>query len=84
MAKLEWTPYYFTMYYQQILLHSIVYKNEVDKSMDKKFRRLYLYKIAFNLIPQQLFCTEAKNIRESRKRNMILKCQGSNVGCVAP
>ena len=40
--------------------------------MDKKFRRLYLHKTAFNLVPQQLFCTKAKNITESRKRNMIL------------
>ena len=28
--------------------------------MDKKCRRLYLQKLAFNLIPQQLFCTKAK------------------------
>ena len=27
--------------------------------MDKKFHRLYLHEIAFNLIPQQLFCTKA-------------------------
>ena len=73
MAKLEWTPHYFTIYYQLILLHSIIYNNEVDKSMDKKIRRLYLHEIAFNLIPQQLFCTQAKTLRESRKRNMILK-----------
>ena len=38
----------------------------------KDLARLYLHKIAFNLIPQQLFCTKAKNVRESRKRNMIL------------
>ena len=38
----------------------------MDKSMDKKFRRLYLHEIASNLVPQQLFCTKAKNIRESR------------------
>ena len=63
---------FFTLYYQQILLHSTVYNNEVDKFMDKRFRRLYLHKIAFNLIPQRLSCTKAKNIRESRKRNMIL------------
>ena len=72
MAKLEWTPYYFIIYYQYILLHSIVYNNEVDKSMDKQICGLYLNEIDFNLIPQQLFCTKAKNIRESRKRNMIL------------
>ena len=41
--------------------------------MDKKFRRLYLYEIAFNLIPQPLFGTKANIIRESRKRNMILE-----------
>ena len=57
---------------------------EVNKSMDKKFRRLYLYEIAFNLIPQPLFCTKAKNIRESRKRNMILKCLCPHVGYVSP
>ena len=34
--------------------------------MDKKFQGLYLHENAFNLIPQQLFCTKAKNIRESR------------------
>ena len=27
MAKLEWTPSYFTIYYQYILLHSIACKN---------------------------------------------------------
>ena len=63
---------YIQSYYQQILLHSTVYNNEVDKFMDKRFRILYLHKIAFNLIPQRLSCTKAKNIRESRKRNMIL------------
>ena len=42
--------------------------------MDNKFRRLYLHEIAFNLTPQPLFCTKAKNTRESRKRNIILKC----------
>ena len=31
----------------------------MDKSMDKKFRRLYLHEIAFNLIPKQVFCTKA-------------------------
>ena len=51
---------YFTVYYQQILLYSIFYNNEVDKSMDKKFRRLYLHKIAFHLLPQQFFGTKAK------------------------
>ena len=51
----------------------------------KKNRRLYLIKTAFNLTPQQLhvFCTRAKTIQESRKRNMILKCLCSHVGCVA-
>ena len=58
------------------------YSLQVDKSMGKKFRRLHLHKIAFNLVPQQLFCTKAKNIRESRKRNMILKCLCPHVGCV--
>ena len=32
----------------------------MDKSMDKKFRRLYLHEIAINLIPQQYYCTKAK------------------------
>ena len=32
----------------------------MDKSMDKNFCRLYLHELAFNLIPQQLFCTKAK------------------------
>ena len=59
MAKLEWTP---------DPLHSIVYNNEVNKSMDKKFRRLYLHEIGFNLIQQPLFCTTAKKIGESRKK----------------
>ena len=49
----------------------------------KKIRRLYLHEITFNLIPQQLFCTKAKTIRESRKK-MILKCLCPHVGCVAP
>ena len=53
----------------------------MDKSMDKK---LYLHEIACNLFPQRLFCTKAKNVRESRKRNMILKCLCPDVGCVAP
>ena len=48
MAKLEWTPKDFTIYYQQIVLHSIVYNNEVEKFRDKNFRRLYLHEIAFN------------------------------------
>ena len=67
-----------------MLLHYIVCNNEVDKSMDKEFRRLYLHEMTFNLIPKQLFYTKAKNIRESRKRNMILKCLFPHVGCVAP
>ena len=49
-----------------------------------KFRIIYLHKIALNLKPQQLFCTKAKNISESRKRNMILKCLCPHVECVAP
>ena len=44
---------------------------------------IYIHEFAFNLIPQQLFCTKAKNIRESRKRNMILKFLCPQVGCVA-
>ena len=28
--------------------------------MDKKFRRLYLHEIAFNLIPQQVFFAQSK------------------------
>ena len=56
----------------------------MNKSMDKKFRRLYLHEIAFNLILQPLFCTKAKNIRESRKRNMLLKCLCPHVGYVLP
>ena len=71
MAKVEWTPSYFTIYYL---------------SMDKKIFRLYQHEIAFSLVPQQLVCTKVKNIRESRKRNMILKCLCPHVGCtcIAP
>ena len=58
MAKLEWTPYFFTIYYQEILLYSIVYNNEVDKSMDKKISQIISTQIVFNLI--QLFYTKAK------------------------
>ena len=75
-------------YYTCILsinpFRSIVYNNEVDKSMDKKFPILYLHEIAFSLIPQEVFCTKAKDIRESKKRNMILKCLWPDVRCVAP
>ena len=49
-----------------------------------KLRRLYLHEIAFNLVPQQLYCTKAKTIGESRKRNMILKFLYPYVGCVTP
>ena len=35
----------------------------------KKFCRLYLNEIAFNLIPQQLFCTKAIYIMKSRKKH---------------
>ena len=51
----------------------------MDNSMDTEFLRLYLQEVAFNIISQQLICTKTKNIWESRKRNMILKCL-----CVAP
>ena len=37
--------------------------------MDKKFRILYLHEIAFNLTPQQLFCTKATNITESQGKD---------------
>ena len=42
-------------------LSPIVYNNEVNTSMDKKFCRLYLREIAFNLIPQQLYYTIESN-----------------------
>ena len=34
----------------------------------------YVYEIAFDLIPQQLFWTKAKDLRQSGKRKVILKC----------
>ena len=55
----------------------------MDQSMDKKFHRLLIHEIAFNLIPQHLFYTKAKKIRKSMKRNMILKGLCPHVGCVA-
>ena len=36
--------------------------------MDKKFRKLYLHKIAFNLIPQQVFCTKAKKYQGVKEK----------------
>ena len=42
---------------------------------------IFRYEISFNLLPQQLFLRKAKNLRESRKRNMILKCLCPHVGC---
>ena len=51
--------------------------------MDKRFPGLYLHEIAFSSVPQQLFCTKANNISESRKRNMILKCLCPHIRCVA-
>ena len=47
----------------------------------KNFEGSIYSEIAFYL---QLFCIKAKNIRESRKRNMIMKCLCPHVGCVAP
>ena len=35
----------------------------------KKCCRFYLHEIDFNLIPQQLFCTKAINIRKPRKKH---------------
>ena len=83
MAKLEWTPEKFTIYHQKILLHPIVYNNGVDKSMDLKKCRLHLHESAFTLIPQQLFCTKAINIRRSSKKHDF-EISMPNVGCVAP
>ena len=54
------------------------------KPMDKKFRSLYLHKIAFNPMPQQLFCIKTKKYQGVKERNMILKCLCPHVGCVAP
>ena len=36
--------------------------------MDKKFGRLYLHEIAFNILPQQLFCTRAKNYQGVKEK----------------
>ena len=55
----------------------------VNKSMDKKNLQIIPTQIAFNL-PLQLFCIKAKNIRESRKRNTILKYLCPHIRCVAP
>ena len=48
----------------------MVYNNEVDKPMNYKFHRfrIYLYEIAFKLVPQHLYSTKATNFRESGKR----------------
>ena len=59
-----------------ILIHYIVHYNEVNKSMGQQFRRLYLHKNAFNLIPQM-----EKN-QKVKEKNMILKCLCPHVGCV--
>ena len=50
----------------------------------KNFCRLYLNEIAFNLIPQQLFCTKAINIRKSRKKHDFEMSICPHVECVAP
>ena len=49
----------------------------------KTFCRSYLHEIAFYLIPQQLFCTKAINIRKSRKKPDF-ECLCPHIGGVAP
>ena len=49
----------------------------------KKLCGLYLLEIAFNLIPQQLFCIKAINLRKSRKKHDF-ESLCPHVGCVAP
>ena len=70
------------IFYYIFLLHSIVYNNEMDKFVNKIFRILYLQEIAFNLIPQQLLCTKAKNIRElKRKYDFAMSMPSCRVCC---
>ena len=65
MAKLEWTPQYFTILF---LLHYIVHDNEVEKPMKSKYHRLlqYLFETAFNLIPQKL-CWKRRNLKSEER-----------------
>ena len=52
--------------------------------MNKKIGRLYLHEIAFSLIPQQLFCTKAKNYQGVKEKKHDFEMSMSHVGCVAP
>ena len=52
--------------------------------MSKNFADIYLYEIAFNLIPQQLFLNKSNKHQEVKGKNMILKCLCPHVGCIAP
>ena len=45
----------------------------MDKSMDKKFHRLLIHEIAFNLIPQHLFYTKAKKYQEVNEKKHDFK-----------
>ena len=65
MAKLEWTPHFTILH---LILLYIINKffftllSITTKWINlyiKKFIRLFLYKIALDLTPQQLFCTKA-------------------------
>ena len=53
--------------------------------MNKKFHRLYLHEIAFDLIPQQLFCTKTKKYQGVKEKKhdfemskLILKITSEN------
>ena len=82
MAKLEWTPQYFTIYSFFTILSMTM---KLEKPMKSKYHRLlqYLFETAFNLIPQKLCWNRAKYFRDSGKRNTILKVLCPHVGCVA-
>ena len=84
MAKLEWTPNILLGLYNKSFFTLLSITLKWESLWIKPFCRLYLNEIAFNLIPQQSFCTKAIYIRKSRKTNMILKCLCPDVGCVAP
>ena len=59
--------------------------NQVMKRINKSIKfifQIYLYKIAFNLIPQQLFWTKAKKFYGAREKKNDFECLCPHVGCV--
>ena len=81
MAKLEWTPEYFIIYIINKSFFTLL-------SITTKWINLWIKKFASTRNWHQFVTTRVilhkkqKNIRESRKRNMFLKCLCPHVGCV--